>query len=446
VSVVTEVVKFGDICSLDRTHSKGAALPYVGLEDIVGGEGRFIGSAEPKKVQSSTFKFTSDHILYGRLRPYLNKVYLPDFDGHCSTEIFPIRPTSNADRRYLYYWLSMESTVKEIDRTSTGARMPRANVDAILEFPIPFPPLAEQQRIVAILDEAFAGLATATANAEKNLKNARELFESYLDLAIEGRLLPQDFDDLSVSELIEGMDRLRAAKIGQKKFENSKKALTSNETRLPFEVPKNWVVKRLEDLTSAIADGVHKTPKYVMHGIPFVTVKNLTAGPGISFDDLNYVTKADHQEFIKRTHPERGDILITKDGTIGVVRVIDTDVEFSIFVSVALIKPVIRDLTRYLAYAVSASCVQRQIVPKGAALKHLYLVDLRNLLIPLPPLTEQARIAKELDRRREQIDRLEATYREKLSALGHLKQSILQKAFSVELTAPPSQALKEAAE
>jgi type I restriction enzyme, S subunit len=133
-----EIVKFSDVCSLDRIHNKGAALPYVGLEDIVGGEGRFTGNTEPKKVRSSTFKFTSQHILYGRLRPYLNKVYLPDFDGHCSTEIFPIRPASNADRRYLYYWLSMESTVKEIDRTSTGARMPRANVDAILDFPIPF--------------------------------------------------------------------------------------------------------------------------------------------------------------------------------------------------------------------------------------------------------------------------------------------------------------------
>jgi type I restriction enzyme S subunit len=161
---------------------------------------------------------------------------------------------------------------------------------------------------------------------------------------------------------------------------------------------------------------------------------------------VKYVTRADHQEFIKRTHPEKGDILITKDGTIGVVRVVETDIEFSIFVSVALIKPVIRELTRYLAYAVSSSCVQRQIAPKGAALKHLYLADLRNLLIPLPPLAEQARIAKELDWRRAEIQRLEVMYREKLSCLTELKQSILQKAFAGELTAPPMHIIQQAAE
>jgi type I restriction enzyme, S subunit len=191
---------------------------------------------------------------------------------------------------------------------------------------------------------------------------------------------------------------------------------------------------------------VHKTPNYVDQGIPFVTVKNLTAGPGISFEDINYITKADHEELVKRTRPEKGDILITKDGTIGVVRIVDTDIEFSIFVSVALVKPVMREMTQYLAYAMSASCVQRQIAPKGAALKHLYLGDLRNLLIPLPPLTEQARITQELNLRREQMDGLEAAYRKKLLSLNELKQSILQKAFSGGLTSPPLQAVKEAAE
>ena len=349
------------------------------------------------------------------------------------------------NKEYLYWYLTLFDWQKaaEGEEKIKGKTLNKAKL-AIL--PVRLPPFAEQQHIVAILDETFAGLTTATANAEKNLKNARELFDSYLDLAIEGLLLPQNADDAPVAELIGDIERSRAAKIGQKKFEKSKKATTNDKENLPFALPKNWAFKRLEELTSVIADGVHKTPKYVDRGIPFVTVKNLTAGPGISFEDINYVTSADHKEFIKRTHPEKGDILISKDGTIGVVRVVDTDVEFSIFVSVALIKPVMRELTHYLAYAVSASCVQRQIVPKGAALKHLYLVDLRNLLIPLPPLAEQARIAKELDLRREQIDRLEAAYREKLSSLTELKQSILQKAFSGELTSPPSSVIREAAE
>ena len=175
-----EIRKFGEACGLDRIHSNGADLPYVGLEDVVAGTGEFVGSATPKRMQSSTFKFTSDHVLYGRLRPYLNKVFLPYFDGHCSTEIFPLRPFPGTDRRYVYYWLSMEKTVKEINLTCTGARMPRANMNAVLEFPFPRPPLHEQQRIVTILDDAFTGLATAIANAEKISKT----LVSYLKVTV----------------------------------------------------------------------------------------------------------------------------------------------------------------------------------------------------------------------------------------------------------------------
>jgi type I restriction enzyme S subunit len=348
-------------------------------------------------------------------------------------------------KEYLYWYL----TFFDWQRAAEGEDKIKGktlNKAKLAVLPIFVPPFPEQQRIVAILDEVFAGLTTATANAEKNLENARELFDSYLDLAVEGLLVPQHSDETSVEPLIEQIERLRAAKLALKKRKKPRKMLSHDAAKLTFVLPKHWRAKRLEELTSAIADGVHKTPKYVSKGIPFVTVKNLTVGPGISFDDINYVTRADHEKFIKRTHPEKGDILITKDGTIGVVRVVDTDIEFSIFVSVALIKPIMRELTRYLAYAVSASCVQRQIAPKGAALKHLYLVDLRNLLIPFPPLAEQMRIVKELDSCRAQIDRLEAAYQEKLSSLAELKQSILQKAFSGELNSPPSQAIRQAAE
>ena len=129
----------------------------------------------------------------------------------------------------------------------------------------------------------------------------------------------------------------------------------------------------LGDLASRISDGVHKTPDYVESGIPFITVKNLTAGSGISFLETKFITDIDHNEFIKRTHPEFGDILITKDGTIGVVRKIETDKSFSIFVSVALVKLLDYRLSDYLTIALQAPSVQGQIVPKGAALKHLYL-------------------------------------------------------------------------
>jgi type I restriction enzyme, S subunit len=370
-----------------------------------------------------------------------------DYSFSNFTSAIRVNDAEELDFRFLHkflFWKYASGATESMQSHSTGIR--NLDADAYKAIGVPLPPLSEQRQIVAILDEALGGLATATANAAKNLDNARELFDSYLNFAIEGLLIPQGSRDESAENLMRKIEKLRAAQIGEKKFEKSKERGASNKASLSFTIPPGWKLMRLEELTSVIADGVHQTPKYVDRGIPFVTIKNLTAGPGISFDEINYITRKDHEEFIKRTNPEKGDILITKDGTIGVVRIIDTDVEFSIFVSVALIKPVMRELTRYLAYAVSASCVQRQIAPKGTALKHLYLSDLRNLFIPLPPLAEQVRIVQRLDLRREQIDRLEISYRKKLSSLAELKQSILQNAFSGELTAPPSQAIKEAAE
>jgi type I restriction enzyme S subunit len=434
VRQVWEEKKLGEVLALEY----GKPLPpnersAVGKYAVYGANG----------IKDRSDKFYSDRrsIIVGRKGSAGEITLTEDKFWPLDVTYFVTFDETKYDLKFLFHLLSLQNLTK----LAKGVK-PGINRNEVYSKSVRVPPLSEQQRIVAILDEAFAGLATAAANAEKNLKNARELYESYLDLAIEGRLLPQRSDDAPVDDLLEKIDRVRLAKLGAKKFEKSKNGDINGSDKLAFAIPRNWKSRRLEELTFAIADGVHKTPQYVTNGIPFVTVKNLTAGPGISFEEINYVTREDHQEFIKRTHPERGDILITKDGTIGVVRVVEVDVEFSIFVSVALIKPVMRELTGYLAYAVSASCVQRQIVPKGAALKHLYLVDLRNLVIPLPPLAEQARIAEELDSRRGQIERLEEIYREKLSSLAEIKQSILQKAFSGELTAPPSQAIKEAAE
>ena len=172
--------KLGDVCTFDKVQGIHLRLPYVGLEHIESQTAQFIGSIEPQPVKSSTFRFSDKHVLYGRLRPYLNKALAPDFEGHCSTEIFPLKPCAELSREYLLFWLLADDTCDRINATCTGARMPRAQMNDVLDFEIPVPPLAEQERIVGVLDAAFAGLATAQAHAEQNLKNARALFDSHL--------------------------------------------------------------------------------------------------------------------------------------------------------------------------------------------------------------------------------------------------------------------------
>lgn len=302
-------------------------------------------------------------------------------------------PSNVLDTKYLFYFLRLN--VDLLNDLGSGTTFKELSKGALSGVQIPLPPLPEQKRIVAILDEAFAGIDAAVANTRQNLANARELFESYLNSVF---TQPSD----------------------------------------------GWENVKLKDICTKITDGVHKKPHYVDKGVPFIKINNLTAGLGISFENVSYISKEDHELFCKRTHPEKGDILITKDGTIGIVRVIDTDIEFSIFVSVALIKPIDKSISPYLKYVLESPLIQSQINPQGAALKHLYLRDLREYEFPIAPKNEQDRIVDMLDSFSAESYRLESIYKQKLEALAELKQSILQKAFAGELTALPEKILEEA--
>src|SRR3989344_1925488 len=248
-----------------------------------------------------------------------------------STGFCFLRPNNSLDYRYLFQFIISHSFQKLKDLYASDGIMGGIKNSDVRQIEIPVPPLSEQKRIVALLDKALESIAKAKENAEKNLKNAKKVFESYL----------------------------------QKVFENK---------------GEEWEEKKLEEICTKITDGVHKKPKYVSEGIPFIKINNLTDGPKISFKNVSYITKKDHELFCKRTKPEKGDILITKDGTIGIIKVIDTDIEFSIFVSVALIKPLSKEITSYLKYVLISPMIQNQIKPKGAALKHLYLKDLKNFM------------------------------------------------------------------
>ncbi|MFA7122469.1 MAG: restriction endonuclease subunit S [Candidatus Delongbacteria bacterium] len=182
-----EEKKLGEVAEYVKI-SNDKNLPYVGLENIESGTGKFIGSLEPLVVKSSTFYFTDKHVLYGRLRPYLNKVLLPEFEGHCSTEIFPILAKKNLDRRFLSLWLMYKKTMDSINATCTGARMPRANMNAVLDFVIPFPPLKEQQRIVAKLDALSEQTKKLEAVYAKKIADLDELKKSILQKAFRGEL------------------------------------------------------------------------------------------------------------------------------------------------------------------------------------------------------------------------------------------------------------------
>ncbi len=148
------------VAKIDRTvasEAECATLPYVGLEHIEKETGRFAREfdGKPETLLATKFRFTPKHVLYGKLRPYLNKVALPPFDGVCTTEILPILPDENElDRTYLWAFLLTPGFVEWASANISGANLPRLSPALLAKRRIPLPPLPEQKRIAAILARA----------------------------------------------------------------------------------------------------------------------------------------------------------------------------------------------------------------------------------------------------------------------------------------------------
>ncbi|HPW16783.1 MAG TPA: restriction endonuclease subunit S [Candidatus Aminicenantes bacterium] len=175
--------RLGDLCRQDRRIITGlsqaaARLPYLGLENIEADSGRILSVGAATGLEegiSTTFFFSPNHVLYGKLRPYLNKVALPEFEGRCTTEIVPLLPNDGVDRPFLGWMLRRREIVAEAMFGKTGSRMPRASLSELFSLTVSVPPFFEQKRIAAILNERMAAIDKARAAAEAQLEATKAL-------------------------------------------------------------------------------------------------------------------------------------------------------------------------------------------------------------------------------------------------------------------------------
>ena len=161
-----EEKKFGDVCWYNRNNGLHKGTRYIGMEHIEQGTGNLLESISSDDVLSSTFAFKRGDVLYGRLRPYLKKVIVADFDGCCSTEIFPIQSKSII-APFLMYWFLTDEITNKVNATCAGCRMPRGNMNEVLKFDISYPSLSEQQTIVDTLDSIKSKVDRLQENYDK---------------------------------------------------------------------------------------------------------------------------------------------------------------------------------------------------------------------------------------------------------------------------------------
>jgi type I restriction enzyme S subunit len=239
------------------------------------------------------------------------------------------------------------------------------------------------------------------------IKKLRELI---LTLAMQGKLVKQDPKDQPASELLKEIqaEKERLVKSGEFKKQNPVSSIKIE--MIPYKTPISWQWIRLAEICTQITDGTHLTPSYIDSGIPFLSVKNLSSGV-IDFSDTKFVSVSEHIELSKRCKPEMNDILLTKIGTTGIAVRVNTDKEFSIFVSVALIKFInTKVYPQFLEMLINSPLVKKYSKDgtEGVGNKNLVLRKIREYLIPLPPLAEQKSIVAKIDELMALCDRLEA--------------------------------------
>ena len=239
--------------------------------------------------------------------------------------------------------------------------------------------------------------------------NTKALRQKILDLAIHGKLVPQDPNDEPASVLLE---RIRAEKerlIKEGKIKRPKKSKTTSDKPLyPYELPEGWAWTTLPELcVLPITDGTHQTPTYTdkANGIPFLSSKDVTSQK-IDWTNIKYITKDLHEILYKRIAPQKNDILLAKNGTTGVAAIVEDERVFDIYVTLAVIRPSNFIDPKFLLYIINSVFCKKQFNDHltGIGLPNLHLTDIKKTIIPVPPYKEQVKIVDTINRLFKRID------------------------------------------
>jgi type I restriction enzyme S subunit len=374
-------VPMGELCTITSGKSNTQDAIDGGLYMF------FDRSKTPKR--SARFLYNCEALIIpGEGTEFIPRHFVGKFDLHQRAyALFDFVPS--VDVRYLFFYLVYFK--HWFAREAVGATVKSLRRRHFTELPVIVPPLPEQRRIVAILDEAFAGIDAAIANAEKNLANAQELLGSYQDSVIR-----------------------RAG--------------------------NTWMEGELGEIVGSVFTGpfgslLHKAD-YVVSAIPLVNPANIIAGKVVP--DNNKTVDQRALERLESYMLQQGDIVFGRRGEMGRCAVInEAESGWLCGTGSFFIRPLPTADPDFVVHLLRSRSYRANLerVATGATMKNLSNKALSRLRISLPPIEEQREINNRLDQIASQLKRLEMSYRSRSAALSVLKQSIIQKAFAGELTA-----------
>lgn len=420
----------------------GGTIPWVTPKDmktnlIVDSEDK----VTPLALEDGLTKVSPDSILFVARSGILRRIF--------PVAITSIECTVNQDIKVLspffsdisYYILLMMNGFERYiieNLTKTGTTVESLLFEDFISHPFMIPPFAEQNRILSTvkklmslcdqleqqslttldahqqLVETLLGTLTDSQNAEELAENWARISEHFdtlftteasvdalkqtiLQLAVMGKLVPQDPNDEPASELLKRIAQEKAQLVKEGKIKKQKPLPPISDEEKPFELPEGWEWCRLNDISSKITDGDHKTPPRIAEGYKLLSAKNIRDGY-LDYNNCDYISAIDYEKSRERCLPEKGDLLIVSvGGTIGRSSLIKDCSDFALVRSVAIIKPLLIE-PEYLKLAMDSKLLQSMIHShkRGGAQPCLYLGEISKFLFPTPPLAEQRNIVNKV--------------------------------------------------
>ncbi len=399
--------RLGVICpygTCEKVETKNIADNewILDLEDIEKDTGLILKHITKKyrSAVSTKHRFLQGQLLYSKLRPYLNKVVIADQDGYCTSEILPLDFWGGISPLYMQIYLMSATFLSYVNMISYGVKMPRLGTKDGEKVPIALPPLRQQVIIAKKTRECLQILLSLTIEKD-NLKNLIEIAKSkILDLAIRGKLVPQDPNDEPASLLLERIKAEKEELIKQGKIKRDKKEsviFKGEDNSYYQDLPENWELVAFSDIATLISGRDLKSTEYNsdMTGIPYITgASNFNKGKVL----INRWTTSPKSISIKN------DILLTCKGTVGELAINNHD-KIHIARQIMAIRIFVNINLQYIKLFFESKILEIKKSADGL-IPGISRDDILSLNIPLPPLAEQCRIVQAIKSSFAQLDEI----------------------------------------
>lgn len=402
-------VKFSSVDKLSREDEKPVLLSnYVDVyknEQITSDLEFMKATASDDEIKRFTLR--KNDVMITKDSESWNDIAVPAYVPNdlenvlCGYHLALIRPNSSEmDGKFLLRALQSKTIRYQFEVEATGITRYGIDQYAISSAFFPVPPISEQQTIAAYLDRQTAKIDALITKKERLLDLLAEQRAALISQAVTKGLNP----DVKMKDS-------GVAWLGQ--------------------VPEHWKVKQLKRLTYQITDGTHVTPTYVENGIPFLRVTDIHTSK-IYFEEVARIPESEHKELIKRCNPKKGDLLLSKNGSVGIPKVVDWDEEFSIFVSLCLLKLKPELNPFYASYFFKSQQIEEQINfgSKKNTVINLHLDQIQKFFFAVPPPEEQKQIIDYLDLQAERLNDLEAKIETVIERLREYRSALISSAVT----------------